>query len=74
VKVLKELFSSSSCSSQKHSSSGVFDPTAQCVASSAKRKKKRAIRYSTTKVTVLMVEANQGVPKGSSGVNSGMMA
>ena len=61
--MLKQLFSSS-CTSHKRSSSGVFDPTAHCVALAAKKKKKRAIRCRTTKVTVLMVEPNQGVPKG----------
>ena len=61
--MLKQLFPSSS-SAQKRSSSGVFDPTAQCVALAAKSKKKRASRCRTTKVTVLMVEPSQGVPKG----------
>ena len=58
---LSSLFPSSSTTAQKRPSH--FDPTAECVATASQKKKKKAIRSRSTKVTILLVDPSKGIPK-----------
>ena len=64
ARVLSALFSSSS--TQKRENPDMFDPTAECVATLSQKKKKKSIRFRSTKITVLMVDPNKAVPRGKS--------
>ena len=44
----------------------MFDPTAECVATETKQKKRKSTRSKTTKVTVLLVDPSKGLPKNKS--------
>ena len=60
---LSSLFPSSSASAQKRPNPNVFDPTAECIATASQKKKKKAIRSRSTKVTILFVDPSKGIPK-----------
>ena len=64
AKVLSNLFPTSSGGGSRKRSS-TFDPTAECVASARQKKKKAAIRFKASKITVILVSSpDKGVPKG----------
>ena len=61
VQKLRELFPSTTGLRKR---SSAFDPTEECVAKFQQQKKKKAIRFRTCKVKVMLVNAGEGVPKG----------
>ena len=63
ARALSSLFPSSSASAQKRPNPNVFDPTAECIAIASQKKKKKAIRSRSTKVTILFVDPSKGIPK-----------
>ena len=63
--MLSSLFPSSSTQKRK-APSDTFDPTLECIANSAHKKKKKAVRNRSTKITVLIVDRDRAVPKGAS--------
>lgn len=62
AQVLKNLFPSSSSTVKR--AGATFDPSDECVASVQQEKKKKAIRFKSSKITVLAVDAAKGIPKG----------
>lgn len=61
VQVLKSLYPSTSATKRPRFT---FDPSAECVAAAQQKKKKAAVRFKSSKITVIAVDGKKPILKG----------